>query len=386
MVDFSTGSNQLLSYIAESTYNTTPTVNAANPMLPVRKVSTSLKATRTPFQSQEIRSDQQIADFRLGVKQTSGDIGFELSYNSYDDFLEATLGGSWAITDTDTDTDWSVTAGDTLTKTGGGLTSLFSVNDVINVSGFVTNPNNNGSFKVAAVTATTVQINQSVLTVESSGPTVTVYQVTGGTLTSGLAVPSFTIERGLTDTGDYLVFPGVVMNGVSLSISPSAMTTGTFSTLGGNLTTSTSSLGTPQPANTFRPMDSFNGNISWGGSSVPVTSLDLTLTRNIGPALVIGNDGVEAYLPGRNSLTGTASVYFKDLGLMDDFLDETTRALVVTVSDSSAASANTYTFTIPKVALIDDDPALTNEQGVIQNVPFQALLDPVTGTNMTITR
>ena len=45
------------------------------------------------------RSDRQIAHFRHGNRSVAGDIGIELSYGSFDDFLEAVLCGTWA-TDT----------------------------------------------------------------------------------------------------------------------------------------------------------------------------------------------------------------------------------------------------------------------------------------------
>ena len=47
------------------------------------------------FQSNELRSDRQITDFRHGVKQVNGDIGVEYSWQEYDPFFEAAFFGEW---------------------------------------------------------------------------------------------------------------------------------------------------------------------------------------------------------------------------------------------------------------------------------------------------
>lgn len=54
-----------------------------------------INTTRNEMQSEELRDDRQIADHRLGNRRAELDIPFELSYESFDDFLEAALWGSW---------------------------------------------------------------------------------------------------------------------------------------------------------------------------------------------------------------------------------------------------------------------------------------------------
>jgi hypothetical protein len=43
-----------------------------------------------------LRSDRVVADERLGTYQVDGDFGFEVSYGTFDGWLEALLGGTWA--------------------------------------------------------------------------------------------------------------------------------------------------------------------------------------------------------------------------------------------------------------------------------------------------
>ena len=78
--------------VPEAAYGVTP----ANPDFDkVRHTSTSLGLAKETAVSEELRGDRQINCFRHGLKQVGGDIGFELSYGSYDSQLEAVLLGTW---------------------------------------------------------------------------------------------------------------------------------------------------------------------------------------------------------------------------------------------------------------------------------------------------
>ena len=96
MANTATGARHSMGYIAESTYGSTP---ATPTFSDIRHTSCSLGLTKSALESAEVRSDRQIAHFRHGNKSVAGDVGIELSYGTFDDFIEAALGGTWA-TDT----------------------------------------------------------------------------------------------------------------------------------------------------------------------------------------------------------------------------------------------------------------------------------------------
>ena len=80
------------SYVREVSVGVTP----ANPaMQALRHTTCSLGLSRDSFTSNEKRPDRQIADVRTGTDKISGSIGFELSLEAFDDFLEACLAGTW---------------------------------------------------------------------------------------------------------------------------------------------------------------------------------------------------------------------------------------------------------------------------------------------------
>lgn len=86
------GSRHSMRYIAETVPGTTP----ASPVFKaLRHTGTTLGMSKESLQSEELRDDRQIADFRQGAMQTGGDINIELSYGSFDDLLEAVLLGTW---------------------------------------------------------------------------------------------------------------------------------------------------------------------------------------------------------------------------------------------------------------------------------------------------
>lgn len=87
------GSRHGLRYIAESTYGTTP---ATPTFTPLRHTSCSLGLSKNSSESGELNPSRQIQDLRHGAYQVGGEIGFELSTTTFDDMLEAVLGGTWS--------------------------------------------------------------------------------------------------------------------------------------------------------------------------------------------------------------------------------------------------------------------------------------------------
>ena len=92
-MSFAAGSYHGLRYIVESEFGTTP---ATPTMIELRHTSCGIALSKDGFQSEEIRSDRQISDFRHGVKRIQGDIGIEFSYGEFDTILEAALFGEWS--------------------------------------------------------------------------------------------------------------------------------------------------------------------------------------------------------------------------------------------------------------------------------------------------
>jgi hypothetical protein len=87
-----TGARHDMGYILESAFGTTPATPAFKA---IRHTGTTLGLSKDAIESEELREDRQIAHYRHGNKAVSGDINFELSYESFDDLLEAVMCGTW---------------------------------------------------------------------------------------------------------------------------------------------------------------------------------------------------------------------------------------------------------------------------------------------------
>jgi len=86
------GSRHSMFQVAEATYGMTPDTPAWEP---VRHNTTNVGLTKNTLQSEELRSDRQVADFRHGTRRVGGEVVSEVSYGSFDNILEALLCGTW---------------------------------------------------------------------------------------------------------------------------------------------------------------------------------------------------------------------------------------------------------------------------------------------------
>jgi len=90
MVD---SSQTRLAYVEESTYGTTP---ATPTLLEARFTGEGLNANIETVTSNEIRADRNVTDVIQTGQNAGGSVDFELSYGSFDDWLESLMFNTWA--------------------------------------------------------------------------------------------------------------------------------------------------------------------------------------------------------------------------------------------------------------------------------------------------
>jgi hypothetical protein len=86
------GAQHTIHFVPEVTYGTTPTAPAFKPF---PHTGTNLAMTKDGLESEKLRGDRQVEDFRHGNQSISGDISSELEYGDLDDILQAVLCGTW---------------------------------------------------------------------------------------------------------------------------------------------------------------------------------------------------------------------------------------------------------------------------------------------------
>ena len=89
-----TGNQIQVAYIPEVTFKTTPATPVGKIL---RFTGFTLAADRNYLENPELRTDRQRTAGRGGVMVGKGDVSGVFSYGTYDDLLEAALGGTWTL-------------------------------------------------------------------------------------------------------------------------------------------------------------------------------------------------------------------------------------------------------------------------------------------------
>lgn len=209
---------------------------------------------------------------------------------------------------------------------------------------------------------------------------------------SGLRRQSFTFVRRFGDlsagSNPYFIYRGCEINQFQLTISANAMVTGSFNLIGQGqeVAADLSGMGTPTypAASTTAPLDSFTGALKEKGSVIAViTEITLNLQNGIESRFVVGKK--DSILPslGRSNLTGQITAYFEDSSLVSKFVNEEESSIEFEMPD---ADGNKQTYIVPRLKYTGGQPDVSGEGPIMLSMPFQAMLDPTTGTNFIIRR
>lgn len=204
-------------------------------------------------------------------------------------------------------------------------------------------------------------------------------------LKCGCLERSFTIERGFTDIGKYTRYKGCFLNRLSLSVKPNAMISGSFDVIGLDAENADQPLAAqPDSDGDFSPFDSYTGELKEGGEPIAVvTGIDLALDNGIQPQFVVFQRSAPFVSWGRSNVTGTLTAFFEDNSLIGKFLDETPTSLEFTLEGKNGGS---YTFILPNIRYTGADNPMDADGPISINMPFQAILDDETGTNLIVRR
>ena len=382
MATLASGINKSVAYKLETVYGTIPTAASAQAL---RRVTSTLDLTKDVYQSAEIRTDMQIADYRHGVRRVKGAINGELSPKTYSDFFAAAVKKTFAAGVSTTGASITIAGSGPYTVTraaGSYLTDGFKVGDVIRltVGGFNAS-NLNKNLMITALTATvaTVLVLNSMAMV-AEGPiatsTVSVYGKKTFIPATGQTDQSFSIEHYYSDVVQSEVFSGCKVDKIAMSLPPTGMATLAIDILGQNETTATTQYFTsPTAASTLGNLSAVNGVCRVNGV---VAAILTGLTASIDPAYagdpVVGSNTVPNLFPGTVNCTGQLTAYFLDNTLRDAFLNETEIDLYAVLTTDNTANADFLAFGWPRIKLGGVTKS-DGQSGLIQTIPFQALLN-----------
>lgn len=377
------GAQTELRQVVESTFGTTP---ASPTMKRVRFKKFDLDLKKEVYESDEVRPDRAIQDFRHGFRNVAGSLETELVLGNTDDFLEGALSGTWTAVTSNAQT-FGVVSGKFNRASGSFITDGFMVGDEIIASGF-TNGANNVRTKITAVTATDLTVTAT-LTNEAAGAGKTIAlgastAAPGKRLKIGTTKRSYSMEFVYNDINQFELFKGCVFNGLTLDAKPSGLVGLTFDILGQDMpapTGATVSGSVTQPG-TNSPMSAFDGFV-YEGSTLNsglgiITSITLKLDNNRDVMGVIGKKVTPDVFEGRARVTGSFTAFFPDATLLNKFINETETALDLLFADPNGTDF--HHVRMPRVKYNKADRTRPKDGPVTVNFDFAALYSSTEGT------
>lgn len=363
---------------------TTPATAAGTSQV-IRRVASSLNTGRAAFASQEVRTDQQISDMRLGTYGVAGAIEGEASTQTYDDFIEAAMRGTWAAGVTVTAgvggyTNLAIPTSSTITTTGGNfLTTGFKAGDIITLTGASANAANLSlRLRVVTVAATTLTVAGTPLTTVTAQTSLFTITVVGKKLVPSTTKRSFSIEQSYGDLDVAELFTGCRIGGWGVRAQPNGMVAMSFGVEGRKgemLSGASAPYFTDSTAQTNTGiLSAITGTLRLGGADqAVVTGFDMNLSNNLSATPVIGSVYVPDIFYGRMVVTGSISAYMEDASLINAFLNETENDLTVMLA-GTASPTDFININMQRIKLTAGQKQIGPEGGVIVNFPYQALL------------
>lgn len=357
----------------------------------IRRVTADFNLIKDAYESNEIRTDQQTADYRHGVRSAEGSISAELSPGSYSDFIASVLARDWIAAGTATGLTLTIAASGTnftLTRsTGSFLTDGFRVGQVVRITaGTGADPANlNNNLLIISLTATiaTVQVLSRVSLVVQASVTAASMSAVGKTTfvpLTGHTNDSYTFENWYSDINQSEVFTGLRPNNFSVSLPATGLVTADFGFMGKNMEQSgvTRYFTSPSAAGTTGIFAAVQGAMLVNGSAAAcITSADFTVDRNMEAAQCVGSNFASEIFTGRITASGNLSAYFSDGTLRDYFANETPVTLVMALTTSTEKNADVMSFVFPK-AKLNSATIADQATGLVQSIAFTALLNDVT--------
>lgn len=363
----------------------------------IRRVTGTVDLAKASFQSQEIRPDQQLADFRHGSRSVKGAWNGELSPGTYKDLLGSLLRGSWASgATTGAQTNLSSVNPNKVSRAAGSfLTDGFKLGDVVRMTGWTTTMAAYNATNLRIVGLTASQLTLAPLgsgvalafPAKSAGDSVTITVVGKKLVTpaSGLLDESYTLEAWFSDIAQSEQYLGCKVSQAVISLPPTGMSTVNFTFLGQNLgVTGTSAyFSSPTAPTTSGVLAAPNGSLSCGGVDVGVvTNLSLTVNGQFTTEPVVGSNILPDIYPGTLVINGQFTALFQDATLRDLFINEVETELRVYLTTNNTAAADFVAFNLQRLKLNGDDKN-DGTKGIVQTFPFQALLNVNGGTGTT---
>jgi len=389
------GVSKQIAYKKETTFGV-PSGPTGGKLL--RRTTADFTSTRENYQSSEIRTEQQVSDFRLGTSSTDGSLSGELSPGSYSDLIQAIMAKDFVAGGTAASLSVTIAASSgffTLTRaTGSYLTDNFKVGEIVRMTGAGLNIANQANnllvVSVSALVLTVRVISGTTLVAEGPIATVAIASIGKETIIplTGHTDQSFSVEEWYGDVAQSEVHTGVKFGNFSVNVPATGLVTTDFTAMGKGLyqTGTTQYFTTPTALSTSGVVAAVNGAVIINGSATTacVTSFDFSVDRAMEASQCIGSNTAEEIFTGTLTVSGNFSTYFESGTVRDFFENETDVALVLALANGEEKTAGVMTFVLPKVTISSFSKA-DSDLGIVASCAFTAVLNDVATGGLPLT-
>lgn len=381
-------------YKEETTFGVAAGASSAQRL---RRVESTLDLVKDTYQSQEKRSDYQIADFRHGVRRVAGNIKGELSAGTYKDFMAAALRKAFTAKSDLTSLDLTIAASGTVwtieRDAGSWLTDEVKIGDVIRLSvGTLNIANASKNLVIIAAAAdliTVVPLNGEALVAEGIITGCTVSFPGKKTLAplTGHTNKSFSIEHFYSDILQSELFKGCKVNTMNIELPSTGMAMVDFGMMGQNVQEATSAYFTsPADETGTGTLAAVNGILVANGAPIAIcTGLSLAINGGYGADPVVGSNQLPELFPGPISVSGQFSAYFEDAALRSAFWNETEISLIGAFTADESGTADFISFVLPRIK-VGGASKNDADKGIVATYPFTGLLNTSGGTGISSDR
>jgi len=383
-MSFASSNQTAVRFVKETVFGTTPTTPTLQDL---RYTAEALNYNLSNIVSEEVRGDRQRSDLIQVQSDASGDITAELSYDSYDDFVQSAFASAWgtAVGVTAQVTIDAANADNSFNDSGSGFGNIV-IGQWVKTSGF-TDPANNGFFKVVTATSAKITVAGGTLVTEAAGASVT---VSGEMLRNGTTLSSYTIQKHFQDatTPVFINFTGARIGSMGLSFSTGEIVETTFGVMALGAASSTTQIAgaSINPATTTGVLNAV-GNVStiWLDNAVSSSffnSLTATIANNLRAQDAVGSLPHVGIALGSLDVTGDISLYFEDDTMYSKFIAATAFALSFLLED---VAGNAYLFTLPRVKFETGEVVSSGlDTDVLLDTTWRGILDPTTSCTVQV--
>lgn len=200
------------------------------------------------------------------------------------------------------------------------------------------------------------------------------------TLTQGTTKTWFTVEDRQPDVPYFALYQDCYPNQMTLRLQPNALVEAEFQLLATALSASDTGTASPTAAVADTPFDTWDGSLTYGGLTFGVSSLEFTMNNRAETRYDLFSRNPARVIFNTDQITGQLTCAFVSAGRLNDAINDTTNALVLTLTNGTKS----HTITFPKLHTSGWDAQITTDPERLQTINFEA--EQSAGTKLTWVR